>query len=548
MTLRDEVASLIKGDAVDAPEELMRASRDMSIFERKPALIVYPRDAGDVTALVRFARASRAQGRDVSLTARAAGTCMSGGPLTDSIVVSFTKYMHRIYEVTPEYAVAEPGVYYRDLEKETLARGGAILPPYPASRELAALGGMLANNAGGELTLRYGKVADYIQELEVVLSDGSQATFKPLSFEDLENKKREQTLEGDIYRKMDALITENIETINSARPNVTKNSAGYALWNVRNSARRTFDLTQLIAGSQGTLALITKAKLRLEKPPAHKAMLVIFLSDLAVLPEVVKRVLARKPESFESYDDHTWNIAVRYAGEFLKRLGFWDAVRLAFAFLPEVWMTLTGGVPKLVLLAEFAEESEEDARDAARDARMALRDLPVSARLAFGKTESEKYWKIRRESFALLRKVYHGLKAVPFIDDIVVHPEDYPTFLPKLTELLSRYNVIYTIAGHVGDANFHIIPLENLAREDHRRVIRELAPKVYELVAKYRGSITGEHGDGIIRTPYLPLMFPPRMIELFAETKRIFDPTWVFNPGKKVGGTETDIERFMIKS
>lgn len=548
MTLRDEVASLIRGEASDDAETLRRASRDTSIFERKPELVVHPKDPKDIVALVRFAHDARRDGRAISLTARAAGTCMSGGPLTDSIVVSFTKYMNRVLEVGADYAVTEPGVYYRDFEKETLAKAGAILPPYPASRELAALGGMLSNNAGGELTLRYGKVADFVEELEVVLSDGSRATFKALSHAELEEKKKEQTLEGDIYRRMDALLAEHAEEVERARPNVTKNSAGYALWSVRDRARGTFNLAKLIVGSQGTLALITKARVRLAKPAEHKAMLVIFLSDLSELPTVVERTLALKPESFESYDDHTWNIAVRYGWQFLKQIGFYDAVRLAFAFLPEVWMTMTGGVPKLVLMAEFAEASEAEARDKAHDARESLRGLKAKSRFAFGRIESYKYWKIRRESFALLRKAYHGLKAVPFIDDIVVHPKDYPTFLPELNALLSQYNVIYTVAGHIGDANFHIIPLENLAREEHRRVIRELTPKVYELVAKYRGSITGEHGDGIIRTPYLPLMFSPKMIGLFAETKRIFDPLNIFNPGKKTGGTEADINRFMITS
>jgi len=199
------------------------------------------------------------------------------------------------------------------------------------------------------------------------------------------------------------------------------------------------------------------------------------------------------------------------------------------------------------LLAEFAEDSDFTARDKAREARLAVKDLPVKSRLAFGMME-EKYWKIRRESFALLRKHIHDLAAAPFIDDIVVHPDDYPRFLPELNSLLSQYDISYTIAGHIGDGNFHIIPLVDLKRAEHHKIILELTPKVYELVAKYNGSITGEHGDGIIRTPYLHLMFSSRMLEIFAEIKNIFDPLDIFNPGKKVGGTVEDIERFMKKT
>ena len=550
MNLREAVAPLVKGDVVDDPETLKTLSHDTSIFERKPALVVYPKNAEDISALVRFALARREQGEDVTLTARSAGTDMSGGPLTDSIVVGFTKYMNRIRELGEDFAVAEPGVYYRDFEKATLAANGKILPPYPASRELAALGGMIANNCGGELTLRYGKMNRYVRELDVVLSDGSTATLRPLSKEELAKKESGQSFEASIYRGIRELIEKNRDEIEAARPSVSKNSAGYFLWDVWNEERGTFDLTQLITGSQGTLALVTRAKLGLEKLEHHRGMLVVFLSDLNILPEIVRRVRAFEPESFESYDDNTFKLAVRFAGDFLKQMGFLDSIRLGFAFLPELGMTLSGGVPKLVLLAEFAETSDELAREKAKSAQAALEDLPIKTRLAFG-TMGEKYWKIRRESFALLRKHIHGLHAAPFIDDIVVHPDDYPRFLPELNELLSRYNIMYTVAGHIGDGNFHIIPLVDLKRPEHRKTILELTPKVYELVARYKGSITGEHNDGLIRTPYLPLMFSPRMIELFAEVKRIFDPNGVFNPGKKVpvlgdGGTVKDVAGFMM--
>ena len=145
-----------------------------------------------------------------------------------------------------------------------------------------------------------------------------------------------------------------------------------------------------------------------------------------------------------------------------------------------------------------------------------------------------------------------GLYASPFIDDLVVHPDDFPLFWPELNELLSHHKLLYTIQGHIGDGNFHIIPLMNLARAYDHREILELTPKVYELVAKYHGSITGEHNDGLIRTPFLPIMFGDKMCALFAEVKKIFDPLNILNPGKKVpfpgeGGSVEDIDRFMIK-
>jgi FAD/FMN-containing dehydrogenase len=258
-------------------------------------------------------------------------------------------------------------------------------------------------------------------------------------------------------------------------------------------------------------------------------------------------VLKYDPESFESYDDQTFKLAVRFIPQIIGQFGIVQMIKLAFAFIPEMWLVLTGGVPKLVLMAEFAEDTGDEALQKVEAANTALQGLALRTKVAGSETESAKYWTIRRESFALLRKNLRGLYASPFIDDLVVHTDDYPKFLPELNELLSHYKLLYTIAGHIGDGNFHIIPLMNLGRPYDHQEILELSPKVYELIAKYHGSITGEHNDGIIRTPYLPLMFGEPMIGIFAELKKIFDPLGVFNPGKKTGGTVADIEKYMIK-
>jgi len=555
MNLREKLASLIKGDVNDDLKLRTQYSRDTSIFERMPSVVVFPKDADDVAAVVKSVHEAKASGENISVTGRSAGTDMTGGPLTDSVSMVFTTYMNHIGEIGSDpdaaagtgYAISEPGVYYRDFEKATLAKRGMIMPSYPASRELCAIGGMVSNNSGGELTLGYGKTNDYVRELDVVLSDGSKATLRPITQTELERKESQQDLEGEIYRGIHALIGAHEHEIEAAKPSVTKNSAGYALWNVINRKRNTFDLTQLVVGSQGTLAMVTSAKLGLVKTKEHRAMLVVFLSDIAILPEIVHRVLKFKPESFESYDDQTFKLAVRFVPQIIGQFGILQMIKLGFAFIPEMWMVVTGGVPKLVLMAEFAEDTAHEALDKAEQARDALEGLALRTKIAKSEVAAKKYWTIRRESFALLRKNLRGLYAAPFIDDLVVHPDDYPKFLPELTALMSEHHLLYTIAGHIGDANFHIIPLMNLGDPKNRKEILELAPKVYRLIAKYHGSITGEHNDGIIRTPYLPVMYGEKMCELFAEVKKIFDPLGIFNPGKKIGGTVADIEKFMIK-
>lgn len=540
-----DLKALLEGEVTTSSEERKKYSRDTSLFTRTPSVVVYPKHTKDVSTMVREVWSARAKGEDVSVTARSAGTCMSGGSLTTSIVAVFTKYMNKVLEVGSDYAITEPGAYYRDFEKETLKKN-LILPSYPASRSICAMGGIVNNDSGGERTLEYGKTRKYVEELEVVLSDGSIAQFGALSPTQLEEKKMLRSLEGDIYRKMHALITENRDVIENARPKVSKNSAGYALWEVETP--KGFNLAKLITGAQGTLAFVTKAKLSLVKPQPYRSMLVVFLSDMQNLPEIVRDVLKSNPESFESYDDHTFKLAIRFLPQMLSQMGLVRAVRLGISFIPELIMVLFGGVPKLVLMAEFSEDTHTEALRRANEARDSLRSFRLPMKVLKDERSSEKYWVVRRESFALLRKNLSGYYASPFIDDFVVSPDTYPEFLPKLYAILDEYKLIDTIAGHIGNGNFHIIPLMDLSKEESRKIILELSRRVYDLVLQYGGTTTGEHNDGIIRTPYIPLQFGPVVTELFAQTKNIFDPLNVFNPGKKVGGTFEDIERDLIRS
>ncbi|HYE23053.1 MAG TPA: FAD-binding oxidoreductase [Candidatus Paceibacterota bacterium] len=542
--LIEQLRSSLSGDVTDEAAEREKHSRDTSLFTRMPSLVVYPKSADDVSVLVRSIREAKERGQDVSVTARSAGTDMSGGPLTRSVVAVFTRYLNKVHEVGDGYAVVEPGSYYRDFEKETLKKN-LILPSYPASRSIAALGGIINNDSGGERTLEYGKTRDYVEELDVVLSDGSQALFKKLSPAELAEKKELQTLEGQIYRDMHRLISDNYEAIKAARPKVSKNSAGYALWEVLGEDG-SFNLAKLITGAQGTLTLVTKAKLRLIHPQPHRSMLVIFLKDIKDLPEIVRRVLARNPESFESYDDHTFKLAVQFLPQMLSQMGLLRALRLGMAFIPEMLMLLRGGVPKLVLMAEFSEDTHQIAVVRAQQAKDDLAEFELPTKVLKNERVSEKYWIVRRESFALLRKNLHGYYASPFIDDFVVPPDTYPEFLPRLYAILDEYKLIDTIAGHIGNGNFHIIPLMDLNKPESKKIIIELSRRVYDLVIEYGGTTTGEHNDGIIRTPYLPQLFGEHVMSLFEETKRIFDPLNIFNPGKKVGGTFADIERDLL--
>jgi FAD/FMN-containing dehydrogenase len=533
-TLTNSLKKVVHGEVTDSPEALEEVSRDASLFRVVPQAVVSPKDAEDISALVRFVTEKNKAGEKLSITARSAGTDMSGGPLNDSIILDMKPHFNSVIEVGPDFAEVEPGVFFRDFDKKTKEKN-LELPSYTASRELCTVGGMAANDSGGEKNLKYGKTSKYIEALDVVLSDGEVHALKNLEGEALSAKLAEQSFEGEIYRAVSKLLQDHAEIIRSARPAVSKNSAGYALWDI-GDGKNSLNLARLMSGSQGTLGIITKIRFRLVRPKPHASMLVIFLKDFADLGVIVPAVLKHQPDSFESFDDKTFSLALKYFPEFAVQMKA-NMFSLGLSLIPELWMLATGGIPKLVLIVEFRSDNQEEALMRAETLKRDIEATGAHERMYVAKNEREakKFWVIRRESFSLLRKKVRGMRTAPFIDDFVVPPEHMPEFLPKLQEILSGYDLTYTVAGHIGDGNFHIIPLIDPKRKDMPKIIEELSHKVYDLVLSYKGSITGEHNDGLVRTPYVEKMFGTEMYRLFEEVKRIFDPLHVFNPGKKTG-------------
>lgn len=534
MTIAEQLRALNLGEVSDDEASLDAASRDASLFEVRPRVIVAPRNVGDLAKIIRFV--SDHPDEKLSLTPRSGATDMTGGPLTESIVVDVAKHFNQIKEVGDGFAITQPGVFYRDFEKATLEKGW-LMPSYPASREICTVGGMVANNSGGEKSLTYGKTIDYVERLKVVLSDGNEIECGPLDRASLDKKLALATFEGDVYRGVFKLLNENRDLVASSRPNVSKNSAGYQIWDVWDRERGVFDLSKLFVGSQGTLGLVTELTFNLVRPRPASALVVMFLHDIGRLAEIITTVLAHKPEAFESYDDKTLKLAILYMPEFITSIGVRNVVSLVWQFLPEMRMALFGGIPKMVLMAEFTGATQAAADTAARLAKRDLESFRLKVRLTKNEHEIKKYWTIRRESFNLLRHHIRNKQTAPFIDDIIVLPKHLPKFLPELQALLKPYKLTYSMVGHVGNGNFHIIPLMDLADPRTKQIIPEISEKVYDLVLRYKGSITAEHNDGLLRSPFLKKMYGDRIYAIFEEIKRIFDPRGIFNPGKKVNSS-----------
>ena len=534
--IKAELAQIFSGELRDDAATLDLFSHDASLFEVRPQLVVSPKTAADVEVLVTTVAKHKSAIPNLSLTGRSAGTDMSGGAINDSIIVDFRSHFTTIESITKTAAHVQPGVLYRDFEPQTL-KVGSLLPPYPASRDLCSLGGMINNNSGGEKSLQYGKTEDFVTELKVVFADGKEYTVKPLTKTQLDAKRKLKTFEGHIYREIFTLVDTHYDQIKAAKPHVSKNSTGYNVWDVWDRQTGIFDLTKLIVGAQGTFGFVTDIKVRLVPAPKHSGLFVMFLKDIDKLGELIPVVLSHHPATFESFDDVTLWLSIKFMPSFLKMIGPVRFINLLISLIPDGFMLLKG-IPKLILMVEFNGDTKEEvvakiqSLHKALDIKHAYYEITAEEE---DRTEmaSEKYWLMRRQSFNLLRNKVKDKHTAPFIDDLVVPPEHLTAFLPQLRTIIKKYDLFATIAGHMGDGNFHIIPLMNLEQRDERAKLRPAMTEVNELVLSYGGVLSGEHNEGMIRGPWMKQAYGAPMYEIFKQTKAIFDPENIFNPHKK---------------
>jgi FAD/FMN-containing dehydrogenase len=531
-----ELKTKFKGEIETDLATREKYSHDASMFEIVPEAVVAPNDSRDIQALVKLVSKHKKDSPKLSLTARSAGTDMAGGAINDSIIIDFNRHLTKIFETTSVQAHAQPGAFYRDFEKATLQHN-ALMPSYPASRELATIGGMIGNNSGGEKSLEYGKTADFVQELKVVFADGNEYVVKALNKTEIQKKIAQQDFEGSIYKQVFELCEQYYDEIKAAKPKVSKNSMGYALWDVWDRDKEIFDLSRLIVGAEGTLGMVTDITFRLVPARAHSGLLVLFLKNINDLGELVPAVLKHKPATFESFDDATLWLSIRFMPSFLKMLGWKRFIHLLITLIPD-GLQLLRGIPKLVLMVEFNGDSEEEVKqkvhalhkDLARyRARYEINGFEEDA----SEGKSEKFWIMRRNSFQLLRSKVKDKHTAPFIDDFVVPPKYLVDFLPQLQKILKKYKLFATIAGHMGDGNFHVIPLMKFEDPKERAKIQPAQKEVNELVLKYHGSLSGEHNDGMVRGAWLDQQFGKNITDHMREVKNIFDPQNIFNPHKK---------------
>lgn len=493
---------------------------DGSVFTVTPALIVYPRNENDVRKTARFTWQLAERKRIIPMTARGAGTDMSGGALGSGVIIAFPAHMNRVLELDDKNGTVtvEPGANYGKLQ-QTLHTHDRFLPPFPASLEYSTIGGAVGNNASGEKTFKYGDTREYARSLHVVLANGELIETRRLNKRELNKKLGLSSFEGEIYRALDSLIEENHSLLEKSELGVSKNAAGYALSKIKRKDG-SFDLTPLFVGSQGTLGVITEVTLDTEPYNPDTTLLLGHFESLQGAQAAVMdlRVLPELPSTIEMVDDQLLQLVDKLNPNQLK-----DVLEKPF--------------PKVILLIEFDNPSDRTQKRLVKKARKILEKHAVSHKVETDPQAKDQLWKIRHSSATVVAHSEGNTKAVPIIEDGVVPIDKFSEYLEGVYQLFARQRLHAAVWGHAGDANVHVQPFLDLAQVGDRQRAFRLIDDYYNLVIGLGGSTSGEHNDGRLRGPYLEKLYGAELYGLFQKVKQIFDPYGTLNPGVKMNVT-----------
>ena len=529
------------GEVSSKKELLDKYSTDESIFCIRPQVVIRPRHKADVEVLVRTIAKETKRFSSLSLTPRSAGTGLGGGSLTDSIVVDMTD-LNKMGDVTVKKDkvtfTCEPGLMWRDMEK-VLKRYDVYLPPYTSSKDICTIGGSIANNAAGPDSLRYGQCADWVESVDVVLKDGRTYTVKALSLKEFQTLIKQKHEYARIAQEIYELIVKNEAEIHRNKPKIKKSNAGYPLWNVIpegvanfKKGKGVFDLTRLISGSQGTVGIITNITMRALPIQKNTSLIVVPIFDLNEAAETVVKAMKYNPINIEIFDALTFDMALSNPDFFKQRLGGLTYYRVMLSMYTTYHVRFARKIPDFTALIVVDEETTS--KTSALDIAKHISNRLVKARVVTNPIEAEMYLQIRRASFSLSKLIDKTKRPAAFLEDMTVPPENLSKFFIQIKKLFKEFNVTSAVHGHGGNGHFHFYPLLDFTNKTTPLLVEKMADAFFATAIKFKGGICGEHNDGIIRTPYLHLMFTKKMLDIFKDCEHIFDPEDIFNPGKKV--------------
>ncbi|ELY50555.1 FAD-binding and (Fe-S)-binding domain-containing protein [Natronococcus jeotgali] len=543
--LVEDIGGLVGGDVrADSYSRELYAT-DASVYEVTPIAVVFPRSADDVAATVEYCAE-----RGIPVLPRGGGTSLAGQTVNEAVVLDFTQYIDGVVDVDPDArrATAQPGIYLETLN-ETLEPHGLKFAPDPAWGDKSALGGAIGNNSTGAHSLRYGKTDAYVEEVEVVLADGTRTRFGEVAIEDLPDLADGDDLEAAIYAAVARILEERGDLIEETYPDLKRNVSGYNLdWLVEDArgATRgvgepdaeggTVNLAKLCCGSEGTLAIVTEATVSLEPVPETKSMALLAYDTVLEAMDDVAAIVDHDAAAVEVIDDVLIDLA-RGTAE--------------FAPVTEMLPEGTGAVLIVEFYAEDAVDGErrvanlladrcpsvDPVGDADPEAQRVGADEAVRAFDAIEAHDAEsrsQIWKLRKSGLPILLSRTTDEKHIAFLEDTAVPPENLPAFVADFQAVLEDHDTYASFYAHAGPGVLHIRPLIDTKTEAGLEEMSSIADAVTDLVVEYDGSVSGEHGDGRARTQWNRKLYGEELWETFQELKTAFDPDWLLNPGQVV--------------
>ena len=486
-------------------------STDASIYRIEPIAVAFPRDADDVVAAIETAAEYEA-----AVLPRGAGTSLAGQTVGRAVVMDFARHMHGLLEVNAEerWARVQPGIVLDELNG-LLKPHGLHYAPDPSTANRATVGGGLGNNSCGAHSVVWGKSVDNVRDLRVVLSDGSRARFASSEGDALEEKRSLGGLEGDVYRALVSIGDETRSDVRERYPKILRRVSGYNLDELADPDR--LDMARFVVGSEGTLVTITEATLKLVPLPPAKALAVLHFADLIESMEATVAALEVEPAAVE----HVGSMILRQARS-----------KPEYARL----MHFVEGDPEALLVVEVTGESagEVESKLDALEARTAKRGYGYAFKRLVAAAEQADVWAVRRAGLGLMMNVPGSARPLPFVEDTAVAPEALPEYVRRFDQLIREHGTVAGYYGHASVGCLHIRPLIDLkVREGVERMV-SIATAVSDLVLEFGGAVSGEHGDGLVRSVWNEKMFGPSVYQGFRRVKAAFDPAGIMNPGKMV--------------
>jgi FAD/FMN-containing dehydrogenase/Fe-S oxidoreductase len=487
-------------------------STDASLYQIKPVGVILPRSDREILETIRIAAKY-----GVPVLPRGGGTSLAGQTVLAGLVVDCSKYLNKIKEINPDehWARVQPGIVLDNLN-EVLKPHNLHFAPDPATSSRANIGGMIGNNSSGVRSIRYGKTVDNVLELSVILSTGERLLLRRLNTEELQQKCAQEDREGEIYRNIRKILEENAEEITGRFPHVMRRVGGYNLdYLLQENA---FNLAQLIVGSEGTLAFVTEARIKLEPLPTFTMVSVIHFDDLLQAIDAVPVILRHKPSAVEILDHYGLELARSNP----------TVAPLCAQFIE--------GTPEAILMVEFSGESQDEVQSGWTGMKTSLEHQKglYCYHDASTKEAKETVWSVRKHALGVLLGMKGDAKPLPFIEDACVPVEHLSEYVARILEFCRRQDRPLALYAHASAGVIHLRPILNLKQQEDLDIMRAISEETFDLVREYGGSWSGEHGDGLVRSYKNREFFGEQLYRAFQEVKQTFDPAGLMNPGKIV--------------